>query len=595
MRFWPLRKPTAVNKATRSRACGRSRRMLLEHLENRFAMDAGGTMQSASNLGMVDGRSIVIQEEIATSTDVDMFVFQAKAGQSVEFDIDTPYNGPGGLGSYLRVFDASGRQLAANNDRAAPGERFGFDSYIPITFDSEGTYYVGVSNWLNTIYDASTGLSSPPWLNWYTTGTYQLVITGNHVADPVESIVQPKSITPLQNGDFTVGYVVASPTTVDVPISVYWASGSDSTSALPASRPQALFTHIHRASPNTGSFQFVVRARFVTTAPGNATHLMAIANPSVNLQSGGSQDAVFAIEAELADLDAAQLRAIMVNLDAASAQRLVAPLNQMMRKYGITTLEQRAMFLAQLGHESKGLTDWIEDSGPKGNEYFLQKYWLQLNWTGLGKSVVNREGILLRVPAEKGVQPSKTFELYFSGSRSYNSAATLIGSAEFTRRNGFYEYQFNGAVPTKLTSHLLVVEVTAKSRFVKLAINNPLGNFRPQDSWDFRGRGPIQLTGRYNFQEFANYAKRPDIMQTPTLVSDLSSPTLGLDSAGWFFNVQRNRDLAGQVSKAAGKSSADLVRIVTKAINGGTNGLSDRTARYLRARSILLDDASSVD
>ncbi len=220
---------------------------------------------------------------------------------------------------------------------------------------------------------------------------------------------------------------------------------------------------------------------------------MAVADPKVNLQLGGSREAVFAIKAELGDLDATQLRAIMVNLDAASAQRFVAPLNLMMRKYGITTLEQRSMFLAQLGHESKGLTDWIEDSGPKGNEYFLQKYWLQLNWTGLGKSVVNREGILLRVPAEKGVQPSKTFELYFSGSRSYNSAATLIGSAEFTRRNGFYEYQFNGAVPTKLTSHLLVVEVTAKNRFVKLAINNPLGNFRPEDSWDFRGRGPIQL------------------------------------------------------------------------------------------------------
>ncbi len=196
MRFWPIRKPTAVKKSEKSRSSHRSRRMLLEQLENRFAMDAGGTMQSASSLGMVDGRSIVIQEEIATSTDVDMFAFQAKAGQSVEFDIDTPYNGPGGLGSYLRVFDASGRQLAANNDRAAPGERFGFDSYIPITFETEGTYYVGVSNWLNTVYDPATGMSFPPWFNWYTTGTYQLVITSNHVADPVESFVQPTSIVP---------------------------------------------------------------------------------------------------------------------------------------------------------------------------------------------------------------------------------------------------------------------------------------------------------------------------------------------------------------------------------------------------------------
>ncbi len=81
--------------------------------------------------------------KISVDTDVDMYRITVAKGQTVDIDIDTPFNGPGGLGSYLRLFNSSGQQLASNNDGAAPGEtRVGFDSFLRYRFTNAGTYFV---------------------------------------------------------------------------------------------------------------------------------------------------------------------------------------------------------------------------------------------------------------------------------------------------------------------------------------------------------------------------------------------------------------------------------------------------------------------
>lgn len=133
---------------------------------------------------------------ISFSTDVDMFKFTATAGQTIHFDIDTIENGPPGLGSYLRIFNAQGNELAANNDRVAPGDPpppvigphnpDGFDAYIPYTFTRSGTYFVAVSNWQNRGYNPVSGADALGTDSRWLTGAYSLVVTASAGDDRFE-------------------------------------------------------------------------------------------------------------------------------------------------------------------------------------------------------------------------------------------------------------------------------------------------------------------------------------------------------------------------------------------------------------------------
>ncbi len=140
------------------------------------AVDPDDTIAEAHVIGEIRA-PFVVADAISDPTDVDMFAFNAKAGQTLRFDIDTAENGYPGLGSYLRLFNGNGLQLRANNDAAAPDEPVvGFDSYLEYTFAAAGRYYVGVSNWLNTGYDPATG--SGDYTGYaHLTGSYRLEIS----------------------------------------------------------------------------------------------------------------------------------------------------------------------------------------------------------------------------------------------------------------------------------------------------------------------------------------------------------------------------------------------------------------------------------
>lgn len=106
-----------------------------------------------------------------------------------------------------------------------------------------------------------------------------------------------------------------------------------------------------------------------------------------------------------------------------------------------------------------------------------------------------------------------------------------------------------------------------------------LGNTQPGDGKRFKGRGPIQLTGRANYGAFSRWAHGQGLVNSddwfvrfPLLVA---SPTWGFLAASWYWTVAR----------AALNSYADAGDIVsaTRAVNGGINGLADRTARWKRA------------
>jgi putative chitinase len=86
------------------------------------------------------------------------------------------------------------------------------------------------------------------------------------------------------------------------------------------------------------------------------------------------------------------------------------------------------------------------------------------------------------------------------------------------------------------------------------------------DGWKYRGRGALQLTGKDNYQAFANYIGRPEIMDNP----DLVATELAFESALWFFDRNKLWGICDQ-----GINDAAILAL-TKRINGGTHGLDDR-------------------
>jgi hypothetical protein len=92
--------------------------------------------------------------QIDNPTDVDVLRLDVAAGQKLGFDVDL---GGGNLDPYIRLFDSSGRQIAANDNGPGPGEVVGRESYLEYRFPTAGAYYVAFSDKANTTYDLLTG------------------------------------------------------------------------------------------------------------------------------------------------------------------------------------------------------------------------------------------------------------------------------------------------------------------------------------------------------------------------------------------------------------------------------------------------------
>lgn len=167
-----------------------------------------------------------------------------------------------------------------------------------------------------------------------------------------------------------------------------------------------------------------------------------------------------------------QLVAIMPNLSRSRAAQLLPYLNQAMIEGGINTPKRQAAFLAQLAHESVGLT---------------------------------------------------AFEEFASG-------AAYEGRTD-------------------------------------------LGNIYPGDGVRYKGRGPIQLTGRANYRAAGRALGLP-LEKHPKMAA---RPSVGFRTAAWFWKSRGLNRYA----------DAGNFREVTRRINGGYNGYADRLQYYRRALRVL--------
>lgn len=100
-----------------------------------------------------------------------------------------------------------------------------------------------------------------------------------------------------------------------------------------------------------------------------------------------------------------------------------------------------------------------------------------------------------------------------------------------------------------------------------------LGNTQPGDGARFKGRGPIQLTGRANY-EAAGRALGLDLVNNPELAA---RPDVGFRVAAWYWNSRGLNQLADR---------GDFDGI-TQRINGGQNGAADRRQYFARANDVL--------
>jgi len=108
-----------------------------------------------------------------------------------------------------------------------------------------------------------------------------------------------------------------------------------------------------------------------------------------------------------------------------------------------------------------------------------------------------------------------------------------------------------------------------------------LGNTQPGDGKRYKGRGPIQLTGRANYSKYGGLLGL-DLVNDPTIAA---TKEVGFRIAGQFWKLNGLNELA----------DVQQFKLITKRINGGYNGLDDRIKYYQRAKTVMSrDDTATI-
>jgi putative chitinase len=188
-----------------------------------------------------------------------------------------------------------------------------------------------------------------------------------------------------------------------------------------------------------------------------------------------------------------------------TAKLFIDPLNDAMARFHISTPKRQAAFVSQLLVESENLSCVIED-------------------------LSYRPDRLMTVSGFKG---------------------------RFTREQA----DRLGYVPG--------VQRADQEMIANIAYGSRLGNgpIHSGDGWRYRGRGPIQLTGKDNYRR-CGIAIGYDLVTSPDL---LSRPDVGCLAAAWFWHEGNRTGTSLNPLADAGKI-ADISRIV----NGGENALVER-------------------
>lgn len=118
-----------------------------------------------------------------------------------------------------------------------------------------------------------------------------------------------------------------------------------------------------------------------------------------------------------------------------------------------------------------------------------------------------------------------------------------------------------------------LTELGNRAYFNKYEGRKDLGNTEVGDGFRFRGRGYIQVTGRYNYLQLSkdtgiDFVNNPDLLATEVNA---------IVSACWFWSKRKLNALADK---------DDLIGI-TRRVNGGLTGLEDRRRKLAKWKAIV--------
>ena len=103
-----------------------------------------------------------------------------------------------------------------------------------------------------------------------------------------------------------------------------------------------------------------------------------------------------------------------------------------------------------------------------------------------------------------------------------------------------------------------------------------LGNIYPGDGAKFAGAGPIQTTGRHNYTRLSEFVNDPKVIE---LGQDYVAKKYAFVASGFWWHDNNMNALCDRPDVT--------VEMVTRRVNGGINGLSDRIEYYKKACDVI--------
>lgn len=125
-------------------------------------------------------------------------------------------------------------------------------------------------------------------------------------------------------------------------------------------------------------------------------------------------------------------------------------------------------------------------------------------------------------------------------------------------------------------------ELGRASYFKKYEGRVDLGNTQPGDGLKYKGRGFIQITGRYNYTS-ASKALGMDLVTHPELAEQYPIATL---IAVWYWNLN-------ELNTPADTGDEVGFKIITRRINGGLRGYQERLLYWKRSLQYFAEKAET--